>query len=88
MRVVSLLAVLVPLIAVAGPPAAETSAKDSGARITLKTHGSLRDVAERIASEGKLSVVVRGDLDEDAEVYFQNVPADEALETLARAYSL
>jgi hypothetical protein len=32
--------------------------------------------------------VVRGDLDEDAEVYFQNVPADDALETLARAYGL
>jgi len=80
MRVVPLLAVLVPLLAFAGP--------SSDARITLKTHGTLRDVAERIASEGKLSVVVRGDLDEDAEVYFQNVPADEALETLARAYGL
>ncbi len=33
-------------------------------------------------------MVVRGDLDEDAEVFFQNVPADEALETLARAYGL
>ena len=32
--------------------------------------------------------MVRGDLDEDAEVYFQNVPADEALETLSRAYGL
>lgn len=80
MRVVPLLAVLVPLLAFAGPSA--------DTRITLKTHGTLRDVAERIASEGKLSVVVRGDLDEDAEVYFQNVPADEALETLARAYGL
>jgi hypothetical protein len=79
MRVVPLIAVLVPLLAFAGDP---------GARITLKTHGTLREVAERIASEGKLSVVVRGDLDEDAEVYFQNVPADEALETLSRAYGL
>ena len=80
MRVVPLFAVLVPLLALAGP--------SPDARITLKTHGTLRDVAERIASEGKLSVVVRVDLDEDAEVYFQNVPADEALETLARAYGL
>src|SRR5262249_25380526 len=37
---------------------------------------------------GKLNVVVRGDLDEEAEVYFQSVPADEALETLAKAYGL
>lgn len=86
-RVVTLLAALVPLLAMAGPPA-EAPARDSASRITLKAHGSLRDIAERIASEGKLSVVVRGDLDEDAEVYFQNVPADEALETLARAYGL
>ena len=87
MRVVPLFAVLVPLLALAGPPS-DTASREPGARITLKTHGTLRDVAERIASEGKLSVVVRGDLDEDAEVYFQNVPADEALETLARAYGL
>ena len=87
MRVVPLFAVLVPLLALAGPPP-DTASREPGARITLKTHGTLRDVAERIASEGKLSVVVRGDLDEDAEVYFQNVPADDALETLARAYGL
>jgi hypothetical protein len=86
-RVVPLFAVLVPLLALAGPPS-DTASREAAARITLKTHGTLRDVAEKIASEGKLSVVVRGDLDEDAEVFFQNVPADEALETLARAYGL
>ena len=86
-RVVALAAALVPLLALAGTPPG-TAAREPAARITLKTHGTLRDVAERIASEGKLSVVVRGDLDEDAEVFFQNVPADEALETLARAYGL
>ena len=75
------------LVLGAGAARAE-QAGGTAPRITLKTHGSLRDVAERIASEGKLSVVVRGDLDEDAEVFFQNVPADEALETLARAYGL
>ncbi len=87
-RVVALIAALVPLLGMAATPPAESPAKESAPRITLKTHGSLRDVAERIATEGKLSVVVRGDLDEDAEVFFQNVPADEALETLARAYGL
>ena len=86
-RAVLFLAVLVPLLALAGPSAPPES-RSSAPRITLKSSGSLREVAERIASEGKLSVVVRGDLDEDAEVYFQNVPADEALETLARAYGL
>ncbi|HET6984265.1 MAG TPA: STN domain-containing protein [Myxococcaceae bacterium] len=85
-RFAALVAVLVPLLAVAGTPS--ESSKEPAPRITLKTHGSLREVAERIASEGKLSVVVRGELDEDAEVFFQNVPADDALETLARAYGL
>ena len=87
-RVVPLFAALLPLLALAGTPAESASREPAAARITLKTHGTLREVAERIASEGKLSVVVRGDLDEDAEVYFQNVPADEALETLSRAYGL
>ena len=87
MRVVPLFAVLMPLLALAGPPS-DASSRETANRITLKTHGTLRDVAERIAAEGKLSVVVRGDLDEDAEVFFQNVPADEALETLSRAYGL
>ncbi|HZJ56182.1 MAG TPA: STN domain-containing protein, partial [Myxococcaceae bacterium] len=86
-RVVALLAALVPLLGFAGTPA-DTSSHGSAPRITLKSHGTLREIAEHIATEGKLSVVVRGDLDEDAEVFFQNVPADEALETLARAYGL
>jgi len=85
-RAVAVVAAFLPLL-MTGPVRAEP-AKESAPRITLKTHGTLREVAERIASEGKLSVVVRGDLDEDAEVFFQNVPADEALETLARAYGL
>jgi len=85
-RLAALVAVLVPLVGLAGAPS--ESSREPAGRITLKTHGTLREVAERIASEGKLSVVVRGDLDEDAEVFFQNVPADDALETLARAYGL
>ncbi len=75
-RIVALLAAMVPLLALAGAPS-DTSSREPAARITLKTHGTLRDIAERIASEGKLSVVVRGDLEEDAEVFFQNVPADD-----------
>jgi hypothetical protein len=67
---------------------ARMAGNEPAPRITLKFHGTLRDVAERIASEGKLNVVVRGDLDEEAEVYFQSVPADEALETLSKAYGL
>jgi len=86
-RAFTIIAACLPLLLGATPARAE-QAREPAARITLKTHGSLREVAERIASEGKLSVVVRGDLDEDAEVFFQNVPADEALETLARAYGL
>jgi hypothetical protein len=85
-RFAAFVAVLLPLLGLAGTPS--ESSREPAGRITLKTHGTLREVAERIASEGKLSVVVRGDLDEDAEVFFQNVPADDALETLARAYGL
>jgi len=91
-----LTALLLPLGALAGPGSSRSlviTARNVGndqpaPKITLKYHGTLRDVAERIATEGKLNVVVRGDLDEEAEVYFQSVPADEALETLAKAYGL
>jgi len=91
-----LAALLLPLGALARPGSSRTviiTARNAGndqpaPKITLKYHGTLRDVAERIATEGKLNVVVRGDLDEEAEVYFQSVPADEALETLAKAYGL
>lgn len=94
-RGVFLTSLLAPLLVFAGPGSsrtvvitARTVANEPAAKITLKVHGTLRDVAERIATEGKLNVVVRGDLDEEAEVYFQSVPADEALETLAKAYGL
>jgi hypothetical protein len=68
--------------------AASPANAEASSRITLKFHGPLRDAAERIATEGKLNVVVRGELDEPAELFFQNVPADEALQTLAQAYGL
>jgi hypothetical protein len=86
---------LLPALALAGPApsravvlAASPANAEASPRITLKYHGSLRDAAERIATEGKLNVVVRGQLDEPAELFFQNVPADEALQTLALAYGL
>ena len=86
---------LLPALALAGPAptravvlAASPATAEASPRITLKYHGSLRDAAERIATEGKLNVVVRGQLDEPAELFFQNVPADEALQTLALAYGL
>jgi hypothetical protein len=85
---------LLPALALAGPApsravvAASPAVAEASPRITLKFHGPLRDAAERIATEGKLNVVVRGELDEDAELFFQNVPADEALQTLAQAYGL
>ena len=86
---------LLPGLAIGGPGPARTvvlasspANAEASPRITLKFHGPLRDAAERIATEGKLNVVVRGELDEDAELFFQNVPADEALQTLAQAYGL
>ncbi len=65
--------------------AAEAPAKDT---ISIQFRGSLRDALQKIAEEGGLNVVVTGDLDSPAEVRLKNVSAEQALRTVARAYSL
>src|SRR5271169_1264201 len=85
-------AALAALALVAAPalagPASNVPAEQH--RISLNTHGSLREAVKHIADDAKLSVVVRGgaELDEAGDFHFENVPAREALDTLAAAYSL
>ena len=68
-------------------PAANAEARAQGT-INVQYRGSLRDALQKIAEEGGLNVVVTGDLDSPAEVHLKNVSAEQALRTVARAYSL
>jgi ABC-type amino acid transport substrate-binding protein len=69
----------------AAAPQAEARAQDT---ISVQFRGSLRDAIQKIAEEGGLNVVVTGELDSPAEVRLKNVSAEQALRTVARAYSL
>ncbi|WNG37282.1 hypothetical protein F0U61_29120 [Archangium violaceum] len=66
-------------------PNAEARAQDT---VDIQFRGSLRDAIQEIAEEGGINVVVTGDLDSPAEVRLKNVSAEQALRTVARAYSL
>lgn len=70
----------------APPPAAATA--PAARSINVSFRGSLRDALKEIADKGGLNLVVTGDLDTPAEVHLRNVTADQALRTVARAYSL
>jgi hypothetical protein len=78
---------LVATPALAGPA---SSVPPEQHRISLNTHGSLREAVKHIADDAKLSVVVRGggEINEAGDFHFENVPAREALDTLAAAYGL
>ncbi|ATB48245.1 hypothetical protein [Corallococcus macrosporus] len=56
--------------------------------IDISFRGSLRDALKTIADKGGLNLVVTGDLDSPAEVHLRGVTANQALRTVARAYSL
>jgi cytoskeletal protein CcmA (bactofilin family) len=56
--------------------------------INVQFRGSLRDALQEIAEEGALNVVIIGALETPAEVYLKDVNAEQALRTVARAYSL
>ncbi|MGO8970001.1 MAG: polymer-forming cytoskeletal protein [Myxococcaceae bacterium] len=68
--------------------AAASKAADAQPRISLNYRGPLSEAVKRIADDAKLSVVVRGNFQEAGDFHFENVPAEEALETLAAAYGL
>ncbi|HYO52813.1 polymer-forming cytoskeletal protein [Archangium sp.] len=72
-------------LALAQTQDARTHAEDT---INVQFRGSLRDALQEIAEEGGLNVVVIGALDTPAEVYLKDVNAEQALRTMARAYSL
>ena len=57
-------------------------------RVSIQFRGPLKDAVKKIAADGGLNVVVIGDLDESAELYLKQVPAEEALQTLANLYHL
>ncbi|AGC45261.1 hypothetical protein MYSTI_03955 [Myxococcus stipitatus DSM 14675] len=56
--------------------------------IDVSFRGSLRDALKTIANKGGLNLVVTGDLDVPAEVHLRGITAEQALRTVARAYSL
>ncbi|MFP2934343.1 hypothetical protein ACLESO_56360, partial [Pyxidicoccus sp. 3LG] len=68
-------------------PKAEVSAP-AARTIDVSFRGSLRDALKTIADKGGLNLVVTGDLDTPAEVHLRGVTANQALRTVARAYSL
>ncbi|ATB34030.1 bactofilin family protein [Melittangium boletus] len=78
-------------LSLAQPPAdspatpAESRPQDT---FQLQFRGTLRDAIQKIAEEGGLNVVVTGALDTPADVHLKNVSAEQALRTVARAYSL
>ncbi len=56
--------------------------------VSVKVDGSLKDALEAIAREGGLNVVVDGDLHEPVQVHLTSLPAEEALESVAKVYHL
>ncbi|NVI98929.1 hypothetical protein HV824_12480 [Myxococcus sp. AM009] len=56
--------------------------------VDISFRGTLRDALKTIADKGGLNLVVTGDLDVPAEVHVRHVTANQALRTVARAYSL
>ncbi|HVE84909.1 MAG TPA: hypothetical protein VND93_18790 [Myxococcales bacterium] len=74
------------------PAAAKAPAKAPAApgskHITLKFQGTLREALKAIADKGGINLVITGELKEPAEVYLNDVAADEALQTVADAHAL
>ncbi len=56
--------------------------------VSLETHGTLREALQEIAEEGGLSLIATGPLDVPAEVRLKDVPAEDALRTVAQAHDL
>lgn len=75
-------------LALAEAPPAPTAASAPARTIDVSFRGSLRDALKSIAEKGGLNLVVTGDLDTPAEVRLRGISAEQALRTVARAYSL
>jgi hypothetical protein len=86
--VIAILAVSFATPVFSGPSPVPAPHPEAQRRISLNYRGPLREAVKRVADDAKLNVVVRGDLDEAGDFHFENVPAEEALGTLASAYNL
>lgn len=69
-------------------PQAGVTAPAAASTVDISFRGTLRDALKTIADKGGLNLVVTGDLDSPAEVHLRGVTANQALRTVARAYSL
>ncbi|MGE6758999.1 hypothetical protein ACQKGO_13350 [Corallococcus interemptor] len=76
-----------PVALAQGTPAPAAATAPARA-IDVSFRGSLRDALKTIAEKGGLNLVVTGDLDTPAEVRLRGISAEQALRTVARAYSL
>ncbi len=56
--------------------------------VTVQFNGGLKDAIRAIAKQGGLNVLVEGPLDEQVQVDFNALPADDALRALARIHHL
>ena len=81
--------------ALAGPAPASTPTPPSTPasapkvkKITLKFKGTLHDALKAIADKGGINLVITGDLKDPAEVFLNDLPADEVLQTVADAHDL
>ncbi|MBJ6762255.1 hypothetical protein JGU66_15890 [Myxococcaceae bacterium JPH2] len=70
------------------PTPAPAVAAAAAPTIDVSYRGTLRDALKAIAEKGGLNIVVTGGLDTPAEVRLRGVTAEQALRTVARAYSL
>ncbi|WP_223631635.1 polymer-forming cytoskeletal protein [Corallococcus sp. EGB] len=77
-----------PVALAEAAPAAPAAATAPARTIDVSFRGSLRDALKTIAEKGGLNLVVTGDLDTPAEVRLRGITAEQALRTVARAYSL
>jgi hypothetical protein len=72
-----------------GKQASSAPAKQaSSAHLTLTFKGTVREAVERIATQGHLSVVFTGKVDEPEELYLRDVSAEDALRLVAQAHKL
>lgn len=75
----------------ATPPPSKAAASPAPAaprRINLKLQGTLREALRAIADKGGISLVITGELKDPAEVYLNDVSAEEALQIVADAHQL
>lgn len=66
------------------PPPSAPKAK----KISMKFKGTLREALKEIADKGGINLVITGELKDPAEVFLNDLPADEVLQTVADAHDL